>query len=204
MGDWTTWDGLNDAPDEEWETITFGTSAVKPQHAQQSRKDKQPLRKKVAKGFARPESAIAKKKSQMPRASGLMKVASSPLAEEKEEEEEEITSPLDPAKLAHANPFACLPDEFAEAEAAAERAEAARAAKEKAKKATFAEGVGAMVMTMKENASNTPVARRTRQAAKYISKVMSDVVAAVSPKLEAKAANGAAPKRTSRLRPVAA
>ena len=64
MGDWTTWDGLNDAPDEAWEDITFG-----------ERKETKP--KAFAKGakkaptHAKPQKLIAKK---APRAAGLMKV----------------------------------------------------------------------------------------------------------------------------------
>ena len=118
----------------------------------------------------------------------------------------------------------------AEAEAEAARAEASlsaeqmqhelREAKQQADVAALEKSyVSAVVEAVKENAaalSNTPVARRTRAAAHFISRGLAAVVAVVSPKLVSAPSAPSAPsipshgngvqvavRRSSRLRPVA-
>ena len=158
MADWSTWDGLNDAPEERWEVVTFGDAAKS-----KKKDEKVP----AAKAAFKPKKSIAKKERALAvepkkaRATGLMKVrfphchsraqagsiidapfvlpgsqvVESPV--QQAESPEPITSPFDPAKVATKNPYSVLM-EITEAEEAAKAAEAACAAK-KSKKTTFAE-----------------------------------------------------------------
>ena len=131
MGDWTTWDGLNDAPEEAWEEITFGERPVKPTVPKVN--VSKPAWKTAGKQavFAKPQKAITKKRSA--RASGLMTVVSSPAKEDteptKKESEPEVSD--SPYIVDSKNPYTVLMEmtekEEADEAAAAAAAEAAAA-----------------------------------------------------------------------------
>lgn len=209
MADWSTWDGLNDLEDEAQETVVFGVKDdAKPGMSKPSGPklgaSKPPAAKpERQKGASRPVAVIAKKKAA--RGAGLMKVeGSSPV------KKSPAKQPSDsPFILDSRNPFSLLMDEtereeaaLAEEKAAAERKLAAQVAQQN--KASI---INAVIGTIKESSllkTNSPVARRTRAAAKFLSKgvvaVADSVVAALSPR---KASKSNVPMRSSRLRPVA-
>ena len=178
-GDWTTWEGIASAPDETDEAIRFGAAPAK--------KPASAAPKRTQRALAGPSKAITKKQK-APRAAGLMKAKASPAAVEPEEPKVSNS----PYIIDSVNPFAVL-DTSAEEEAA----EAAAEAEAKAKNSKAVASKLAAAPAKENGVSATPIARRTRAAAKYISQAFADVVAAVSPMLErsVQAAN-----RPSRLR----
>ena len=184
-GDWTTWEGISAVPDEANEAIRFGTAPTKKQAPD-------PAPKRTKGTLPGPSKAIVKKQK-APRAAGLMKVKASPAAVEPKESE--VTN--SPYIIDSINPFAVL-DNSAEEEAAEAAAAAEAEAKVKKTKAVAKSRAAPTAAPAKENSlSATPIARRTRAAAKFISQAFADVVAAVSPMLER---STQAVNRPSRLR----
>ena len=169
----TTWEGLSNAPDE-WDHPAAPAAQEKKSRAARAPAPVQ--KKRVA-----PVSKGIEKKKKAPRAAGLMKVPASPAAVEEEPEPSN-----EPYIVDSINPFAVL-GHVTEAEEAAEEE---AAAKKKATKPVEPPSEGGF--------SSTPIARRTRQAAKAIGGLLSQVVAAVSPMLERSAHAANRPSRLSR------
>ena len=169
IGDWTTWEGLNEEntfePEKCWGKGSKPAAAsgwAAPSQPNGSRRVPTPGQKKNGFNDASLARGINKKKK-APRGAGLMTFGKT--KKEEDEEEAAVADVPAPYIVSTKNAFAVLGD-LIEQEETTEVAAAAEAAK-------------AQAMPLE-----SPMVRRTRNAIKAISKTMISVVAAVSPMLE--------------------